>query len=156
MTSTTTAFPRAEEFSTRAPRSGLATRVATWGVTGILAAILVFFGALYLAHNAQVYQVIHGRLGYPLYIIPVIGLTHILGGVGLLVPHAPRLTQWVYAGLTFDLLLAGISHVSCHDSVWNASHPFLLLAVVIVSYVLRQRAADSLGNAPPSTPVLPA
>jgi uncharacterized membrane protein len=43
---------------------------------------------------------------YPLYIIPLIGVTHILGGVGLLIPNAPRLTEWAYAGLAIDLSLA--------------------------------------------------
>ena len=46
------------------------------------------------------------QLGYPLYIIPLIGVTHIFGGVGLLIPNVPRLTEWVYAGLVIDLLLA--------------------------------------------------
>jgi hypothetical protein len=37
------------------------------------------------------------QLGYPLYIILLIGVTHILGGVGLLIPNTTRLTEWIYA-----------------------------------------------------------
>ncbi len=31
------------------------------------------------------------QLGYPLYVITLLGVTHIMGGVGLLIPKVPRL-----------------------------------------------------------------
>ena len=71
----------------------------------------------------------------PLYIIPLIGVTHILGGVGLLIPNVPRLTEWVYAGLAIDLLLAFYSHLNGGGSTWD---PILVMAFVFASYVLRR------------------
>jgi hypothetical protein len=52
------------------------------------------------------------QLGYPFYVIPLIGVTHIFGGVGLLIPNVPRFTQWVYAGLVINLALAFYSQLN--------------------------------------------
>ena len=57
-------------------------------------------------HSSAIARIALQQLRYPLYIIPLIGVTHILGGVGLLIPNVPRLTEWVYAGIVIDLLLA--------------------------------------------------
>ena len=77
------------------------------------------------------------QLGYPLYIIPLIGVTHILGGLGLLIPNVPQLTQWVYAGLAIDLLLAFSSQLSS-GSTGDEFDPILVMAFVFASYVLRR------------------
>jgi DoxX-like family len=78
------------------------------------------------------------QLGYPLYIIPLIGVTHILGGVGLLTPNVPRLTQRVYAGLAITLLLAFYSQLNGGGSTWDKFDPILVMAFVFASYVLRR------------------
>jgi hypothetical protein len=76
--------------------------------------------------------------GYPLYIIPFIGVTHILGGMGLLIPYVPRLTEWVYAGCAFTLLLAFYSQLNSGGSTWDKFDPILVMAFVFASYVLRR------------------
>jgi len=79
------------------------------------------------------------QLGYPLYIIPLVGVTHILGGVGLLIPNVPRLTEWVYAGLVINLSLAFYSQLHGGGSPWNEFDPILVMAFVFASYGLRRR-----------------
>jgi uncharacterized membrane protein len=107
-------------------------------ITGLLAFIWVYFGALYLLHDPGEWRIVNQALGYPLYIIPLIGVTHILGGLGLLIPNVPRLAEWVYAGLTIDLLLAFYSHLNASGSTWDKLDPILVLAFVFASYVLRR------------------
>ncbi len=75
-------------------------------ITGLVALIWVYFGKLYLIHDPGEWRIANRHLGYPLYIVPVLGVTHILGGVGHLIPNVPRLTEWVYTGLAIDLALA--------------------------------------------------
>ena len=87
-------------------RAGRATQIAAMVITGLVAFIWVYFGRLYLIHDPGEWRIANQQLGYPLYIIPLIGVTHILGGVGLLIPNVPRLTEWVYAGIAIDLLHA--------------------------------------------------
>lgn len=42
-------------------------------------------------------------LGYPLYMLPFIGVAKLLGVIALLVPGFPRIKEWAYAGMFFDL-----------------------------------------------------
>ena len=107
-------------------------------ITGLLAFIWVYFGRLYLIRDPGEFKIVNQELGYPLYIIPLIGVTHILGGVGLLIPNMARLTQWVYAGLTIDLVLASYSHLSVSGSPWHVLDPIVVMAVLFASYVLRR------------------
>jgi uncharacterized membrane protein YphA (DoxX/SURF4 family) len=119
-------------------RAGQATQIAAMVVTGLVALIWVYFGRLYLIHDPGEWRIANQQLGYPLYIIPLIGVTHILGGVGLLIPNLPRLTQWAYAGLAIDLLLAFYSQLNGGGSTWEKLDPILVMAFVFASYVLRR------------------
>jgi uncharacterized membrane protein len=120
------------------PATGRATQVAAMVITALLAVIWVYFGILYLIRDPGECGIVNQQLGYPLYIIPLIGVTHILGGVGLLIPRVPRLTEWVYAGLAIDLLLASYSHLSASGNPWHALDPALVLSFLFASYVLRR------------------
>ena len=88
--------------------AGPATQIAAMAITGLVAFSWLYFGRLYLIHDPEECSVVTQQLGYPLYTINLLGVTHILGGVGLLIPKVPRLTEWVYAGLTINLLLGSI------------------------------------------------
>ena len=120
------------------PTQGRAIQIAAIGITVLLAFVWVYFGILYLIHDPGEWRIVNQELGYPAYIILLIGVTHILGGVGLLIPSVPRLTEWVYAGLTFDLLLASYSHLNSNGSPWDKFDPILVTAFVFASYVLRR------------------
>jgi uncharacterized membrane protein YphA (DoxX/SURF4 family) len=118
--------------------AGRATQIAAMAMTSLVAVIWVYFGRLYLIHDSGEWRIAHQRLGYPLYIVPLIGMTHILGGVGLLIPNVPRLTEWVYAGLAMNLLLAFYSQLNGGGSTWDKFDPILVMAFVFASYVLRR------------------
>jgi uncharacterized membrane protein len=117
---------------------GRAIQIAAMIITGLVSIIWVYFGRLYLIHDPGEWRIAHQQLGYPLYIIPLIGVTHILGGLGLLIPNVPRLTQWVYAGLTINLVLAFYSQLNAGGSAWDKFDPILVMAFVLASYVLRR------------------
>jgi uncharacterized membrane protein YphA (DoxX/SURF4 family) len=119
-------------------RAGRATQIVAIVITGLVAFIWVYFGRLYLIHDPSEWRIANQQLGYPLYIIPLIGVTHILGGVGLLIPNVPRLTEWVYAGIAIDLLLAFYSQMNGGGSTWDKFDPILVMAFVFASYVLRR------------------
>lgn len=121
-----------------ATRAGRATQIAAMLITILVAFIWVYFGRLYLIHDPDEWRIANQQLGYPLYIIPLIGVTHILGGVGLLIPNVPRLTEWVYAGLTINLLLTFYSQLNGGGSTWDEFDPILVMAFVLASYVLRR------------------
>jgi uncharacterized membrane protein YphA (DoxX/SURF4 family) len=131
-------YMNAERTIDKPARAGRATQIAAMVITGLVAFIWVYFGRLYLIHDPDEWRIANQQLGYPLYIIPLIGVTHILGGVGLLIPNVPRLTEWVYAGLTINLLLAFYSQLNGGGSTWDKFDPILVMAFVFASYVLRR------------------
>jgi len=128
---------KAEHTIDKPARAGRATQIAAMVITGLVAFIWVYFGRLYLIRDPGEWRIANQQLGYPPYIIPLIGVTHILGGVGLLIPNAPRLTEWVYAGLAINLLLTFYSQLNSGGSTWDKFDPILVMAFVFASYVLR-------------------
>ncbi len=122
----------------KSARAGRATQIAAMIITCLVAVIWVYFGKLYLMHDPGEWRMANQQLGYPLYIIPLIGVTHILGGAGLLIPNVPRLTEWVYAGLAINLLLAFYSQLNSGGSTWDKFDPILVMAFVFASYALRR------------------
>jgi hypothetical protein len=48
-------------------------------------------------------------LGYPMYLMPVLGVTKLLAVVALLAPVPRWVREWAYAGLAFDFALATVS-----------------------------------------------
>jgi uncharacterized membrane protein YphA (DoxX/SURF4 family) len=122
----------------KSAQTGGATQIAAMVITGLVAFIWMYFGRLYLIHDPEEWRIVNQQLGYPLYIIPLIGVTHILGGVVLLIPKVPRLTHWVYAGLAINLSLAFYSQLNSGGTTWDKFDPILVMAFVFASYVLRR------------------
>ncbi len=129
---------KAELTTDKPAQAGRATQIAAMAITGLAAFTWVYFGRLYLIHDPGEWRIANRQLGYPAYIIPLIGVTHILGGMGLLIPNVPRLTEWIYAALSIDLLLAFYSQLNCGGSTWDKFDPILVMAFVFASYVLRR------------------
>ncbi len=110
-------------------------RIAYWIVTGLMAAFLLSSAVPdVISHPGAVEIFTH--LGYPTYLLPFIGVAKILGVIAVLIPGFPRLKEWAYAGLAFDLIGAFYSHISVGDpaSLWLPS--VVALALVAGSYFL--------------------
>jgi uncharacterized membrane protein YphA (DoxX/SURF4 family) len=91
----------------------------------------------------------HEGLGYPLYLIPFIGIAKVLGVIAILIPGFPRIKEWAYAGLFFDLAGASYSIYSSGERGANLAFmalPILLGAVSYVYYRKRQRIAETQLN----------
>ncbi len=86
-------------------------------------------------------------LGYPAYLMTLLGAWKLLGVAALLVPGFPRLREWAYAGFAFQLSGAAFSHVAAGDAA-NVTPALVLLALAMVSWRLRNPARDRT-----STPV---
>jgi uncharacterized membrane protein len=129
---------KAEQTIGKSGQAGRAIQIAAMVTTGLVAFSWLYFGRLYLIHDPGEWRIANQQLGYPLYIIPLLGVTHILGGVGVLIPNVPRLTEWVYAGLVINLLLAFYSQLNGGGSTFEKFDPILVLAFVFASYFLRR------------------
>ncbi len=77
-------------------------------------------------------------IGYPVYIISFLGIMKILGVIGILVPGFPRLKEWAYAGLMFDLLGAAYSVMRALGGMgWTFM--LVVMAVGFISYLMHHR-----------------
>jgi uncharacterized membrane protein len=74
-------------------------------------------------------------LGYPLYLMKILGFAKLLGSVAILWGRFPKLKEWAYAGFAFDYLGATASHVLAADAP-AAVFPFLFLIVMMITYYL--------------------
>ena len=71
-------------------------------------------------------------LGYPVYLMKILGFAKILGGLAILTGKSPRLKEWAYAGFAFDFLGATASHILARDSA-HALMPLVFFVLLMVS-----------------------
>lgn len=83
------------------------------------------------------YNEIVTRLGYPLYMLSIIGVWKILGVVVLLLPGFPLLKEWAYAGFFFVMTGAAISHIVMKEPFVEVVPSLTLLTAIIVSWYFR-------------------
>lgn len=107
-----------------------------WITTGLFCGIFAFGGTAHL-FRAEAMSESMARLGYPAYVMTILGVAKLLGVAALLVPRRPLLKEWAYAGFCFDLLGATASHLFVADPVGETLAPLLVLAVGAASYGLR-------------------
>jgi uncharacterized membrane protein YphA (DoxX/SURF4 family) len=135
------------------------TRTIAYWVTTVLTAFVFLSGGV--ADVARPDAVIKGMadLGYPAYVATILGVWKILGGFVILAPRIPRLKEWAYAGMLFDLTGAAASHAAVGDPVAKVATPLIILGIVMASWVLRPEsrtlrdaAGTPIGLFPPKQP----
>ncbi|MBB6370113.1 DoxX family protein [Chryseobacterium shigense] len=77
------------------------------------------------------------NLGYPAYLMTIIGVWKILGVIAVLIPRFPVLKEWAYAGFFFVMSGALISHIIVGDAAGRTLPALLLLVLVIISWYFR-------------------
>jgi hypothetical protein len=113
-----------------------AKTIGYWATTGFLALGAVAGGTGQLVRApANVEGVV--TLGYPVYLLTILGLWKLLAAAALLAPGLPRVKEWAYAGLFFLFSGAAASHLACHDFTWRAIPSTVLVAITVASWALR-------------------
>lgn len=113
-----------------------AKTVGYWVTTTLTALLFLYSGTLDVTRATAVVDGL-AHLGYPPYFPLIIGVWKLLGDVAILVPRFARLKEWAYAGMTFDLSGAAISHAASGDDASKVITPLVLLVVVLASWALR-------------------
>lgn len=121
------------------------TNILYWVFTGLFGAFMFFSAIPDIMVTEEAVTFITG-LGYPKYIIAFLGVAKALGVIAILVPGFPRLKEWAYAGLFFDLLGATYSAI-CSGGLQLAQLfmvlPFGFLALSYIYYHKRQTGLKS-------------
>lgn len=79
-------------------------------------------------------------LGYPDYFAYALVICKVLGVIAIAYPKTPaKLREWAYAGLTFNLVFAFISHACVDKNIGYMLMPLVILAILVVSYVYNNK-----------------
>lgn len=79
-------------------------------------------------------------LGYPDYFAYSLIICKVLGSSAIMLPKLPeKLREWAYAGLTFNLIFATLSHMVVDKNISYILMPIVVAAVLAVSYFTKQK-----------------
>lgn len=109
--------------------------IGYWVVTVLLAVPLMGGGVMDLIAPPDVAAGFE-KLGYPLYLPALLGVAKILATIAILAPKFPRLKEWAYAGVVFDLIGAIYSHIMSNEAE-QIVMPLVFLVFTFVSWFLR-------------------
>ena len=77
------------------------------------------------------------RLGYPAYLMTLLGILKLPGVITVLIPKFTLLKEWAYAGFFFLMAGAIYSHIAVGDAAGELFGPSLLLVLTLVSWYFR-------------------
>jgi uncharacterized membrane protein YphA (DoxX/SURF4 family) len=106
-------------------------KIIYWIATGLISAGMVMSGVLYLSQSEEMVTNFTS-IGYPVFMLGILGVAKLLGGLALVVPVPAQLKEWAYAGFTFVFIGAVWTHVAT-NTPWIA--PAIALAILTVSYL---------------------
>jgi hypothetical protein len=95
-------------------------------------------------------------LGYPAYLVTILGVWKVLGAVAITVPGYPRLKEWAYAGVVFDLSGATVSHLVADSPAFHPVITTTLLVVAGLSWATRPASRRLAAPAAPQREAVPA
>ena len=108
-----------------------------WIATALMSVGMLGSGLAQITQAKQIVDLVV-PLGYPLYILYIIGVWKILGVIAILVPGFKLLKEWAYAGFFFVMTGALISHLASGDYGLKALiGPFMQTIFIITSWYFR-------------------
>ncbi len=128
-------------------------KILYWVFTGLFA-VMMFGSALPDIISLPVAVEGFRKMNMPAYLLPFLGVAKAAGVIAILIPGYPRIKEWAYAGLVFDL-------VGATYSIYSSGEPFtawmpmaLPLGLAALSYIFYHKrlkagafsAEDRKGN----------
>lgn len=113
-----------------------AQTIGYWAATGLTALAFAAGGAADLSGAPNVIAGMT-HLGYPAYVATILGVWKLLGAVAIVAPKFPRLKEWAYAGIFFDLTGAAVSHAASGDDAGKVITPLVIAGIAAASWALR-------------------
>lgn len=120
------------------------TTVLYWIFTGLLAAGFTMSAipdALSVKEAREVFQ----HLGYPMYLLPFLGVAKLLAVIAIVTPGHPRLKEWAYAGLVYDITGAVYSSIAIGEAA-SAWIILIFYGVLAGSYIYHHKRLKENGT----------
>ena len=117
------------------PSATRRNNILFWVFTGLFCAFMLTSIIPNILSSPEWVEVFK-QLGYPLYMLPFIGVAKLLGIIALIIPGYPRIKEWAYAGLIFDLTGALYSAIAVGDPASQWSMILIGHVLIFASYIL--------------------
>jgi len=111
-------------------------KIIYWIVTVFLSIGMLAGGTQQMLQTGG-YNEIVTSLGYPLYLLSILGVWKILGVLTILIPKFPLLKEWAYAGFFFAMSGAFISHIVVGQAFVETVPSLILMIATILSWYFR-------------------
>ena len=117
--------------------------IAYWVTTAIIEFELLVGGIADLVHGRVLLVAgppvvdVLAHLGYPAYLLTILGIWKLLAAIALAVPGFPRLKEWAYAGVFFHMTGAAASWIAIGDKTGEFVTPTVFAAFALASWALR-------------------
>lgn len=111
-------------------------KIIYWIATVWLSLGMVATGLVQLMHTDEELQMMQ-QLGYPAYLLSLLGIWKLLGVAAVLVPRSRLVKEWAYAGFFFAMSGAVVAHIAAGDAASTLFGPLLLLVLALVSWYFR-------------------
>jgi uncharacterized membrane protein len=111
-------------------------RIIYWTATIFLSFGMLAGGIQQMLQTGGYIEIVSG-LGYPLYLLSIIGVWKILGVMAILIPKFQLLKEWAYAGFFFVMSGAFISHIAVGQPFTESVPSLILLIAIVLSWNFR-------------------
>ena len=113
-------------------------KIIYWVATSLMSLLLLFGVGNYFFNTSYAIEEFK-NLGFPSYIVIPLGIAKILAVITILTDRYKMLTEWAYAGVFFNVVLAATAHLMAKDDELGGA--LVVLILLIVSYCLRCKLA---------------
>lgn len=110
-------------------------KIVYWIITALFLLMMLFSSLSSLLSHEQAVA-FFSSIRLPAYLIPFLSVAKLLGVIAILIPGYPRIKEWAYAGLIYDLIGAAWSVYSVSKSVADAAVMLIFIVLGFVSYFL--------------------
>ena len=112
------------------------TKIIFWIATGLLSAMMLMSGGMYFFNYEEVAKTFD-IVGHPRHVIYPLAVAKILAVVAITTRKNATLTEWAYAGLFFDFVLALMAHLNAGDGQFGGA--IVALVLLFTSYFMGKR-----------------
>jgi hypothetical protein len=111
------------------------TKIIYWIFTLLFAGFMLLSSIPDILRVPSAVEMISTQLLYPVYFVVFIGVAKLLGSIAILIPGFPRIKEWAYAGLMYDLIAATYSQIAVGTPANKWIFMVLFFIPGIVSYI---------------------
>jgi len=113
-----------------------ARSIGYWTTTGLTVFVLASGGIADLLHRGGTAAGMT-ELGYPTYVMTILGFWKVLGAMALAVPRFPLVKEWAYGGAFFDLTGGFASHIAHRSAANHLIYTGFFALCVVASWAMR-------------------